>query len=126
MVPTGQQRISIAADSVSREEKIRSQLVKQIVLTRHNNKTYRIDDVDFTKTPMSTFTRTSEKKEENLTFLAYYEKFHQLKITDRNQPLLVVKQRKHSNNKDKKEEEEIIYLVPELCTMTGITDNMRR
>lgn len=32
-----------------------SQLCNSIVLTRYNNKNYRIDDLDFSMTPLSTF-----------------------------------------------------------------------
>lgn len=39
------------------ENAFRSKVLGTIVLTGYNNKTYRIDDVDFTITPSSTFLR---------------------------------------------------------------------
>lgn len=52
---------------------------------RYNNKTYRIDDIDWDKNPMSTFTtRTGE-----ISFMQYYENAYNKKISDKEQPLLV-------------------------------------
>lgn len=39
------------------------------VLTGYNNSTYRIDDVDFDKTPRTTFPR----KNDEISFVAYYK-----------------------------------------------------
>ena len=55
------------------------------VLSRYNNKTYRIDDIDWDKNPLSTFsTRNGE-----VSFVQYYENAYNKKITDMEQPLLV-------------------------------------
>jgi aubergine-like protein len=45
------------------------QLVGCTVLTRYNNKTYRIDDIDWQKTPRSTFETSSGQQ---ITFAEYY------------------------------------------------------
>jgi hypothetical protein len=47
----------------------------------------------------------------------YYKKQHGVNIRDLNQPMLLSK-------KDKFDKEEV-WLVPELCEMTGLTDSMR-
>lgn len=45
-----------------------------------------------------------------------------VRIRDVNQPMLVSK----SSARDRRAgAEELVYLVPELCTMTGLTDQMR-
>ena len=44
-------------------------LVGNIVITRYNNRTYRIDDVDWNKTPKESFTMSDGKE---ITFLEYY------------------------------------------------------
>lgn len=44
-------------------------LVGNIVITRYNNRTYRIDDVDWNKTPKDSFTMSDGKE---ITFLDYY------------------------------------------------------
>lgn len=44
-------------------------LVGSIVITRYNNRTYRIDDVDWNKTPKDSFVMSDGKE---ITFLEYY------------------------------------------------------
>lgn len=44
-------------------------LVGNIIITRYNNRTYRIDDVDWSKTPKDSFTMSDGKE---ITFLEYY------------------------------------------------------
>ncbi len=84
-----------------------------VVLTRYNgDKTYIVEGVEFGKTPKSTF----ETKEGNISFEEYYSKKYGKRIVQKDQPLLI--------HKDKKTEN-VIYLVPEFCMMTGITDEMR-
>lgn len=41
-----------------------------IVLTDYNNKTYRVDDVDFAASPMSTF----NTKDGDISYVEYYKK----------------------------------------------------
>eukprot|EP00743_Colponemidia_sp_Colp-15_P003871 GILK01004178.1.p1 GENE.GILK01004178.1~~GILK01004178.1.p1 ORF type:complete len:796 (+),score=135.52 GILK01004178.1:65-2389(+) len=82
------------------------------VLTRYNNRTYRVTDIDFNKNP-----DTKMSDSETQTFREYYASKYNKRIKDGEQPLLVVEQRR---TKDR------IYLVPELCSLTGLTDDMRR
>lgn len=44
------------------------QIIGKTVLTAYNNRTYRIDDVDFERTPTSTF----QNKDREITFAAYF------------------------------------------------------
>lgn len=108
------------------------------VLTDYNNKTYRINDIDFTKNPKKTF----NCKEKDVSFMDYYYtvsyisiakenpinlsifflKKYNIRIRDPNQPLLISKAKDREirgGNSD------IIILIPELCRATGLTDNMR-
>lgn len=111
------------------------------VLTDYNNKTYRIDDVDFTKKASDTF----ETKSGPVSFLQYYKTVSSLShirhiplliyysfslstqryditIRDPNQPLIISK----AKMKDLRGgQDNTILLVPELCKATGITDKMR-
>ncbi|KAF4517180.1 Argonaute-3 [Ephemera danica] len=89
-----------------------------VVLTDYNNRTYRVDDVDFRVSPNSTF----KMKDQEITYAAYYNQRYNLKIKDMNQPLLLSK----SKAKDLRAGvPETVFLVPELCRMTGLTDDMR-
>ena len=53
-----------------RDEVIRT-LVGVVVLTRYNNKTYRVDDIVWDKTPTHSFTTTSTG--EAVSFVDYYQ-----------------------------------------------------
>lgn len=87
------------------------------VLTGYNNKTYRIDDVDFDSSPKSTFdTRDGPKN-----YLDYYQARYQIKIRDPNQPLLISRAKARDIRGG---QSDIISLIPELSRATGMTDNM--
>ena len=83
------------------------------VFTRYNNdKTFIVKCVDFNKTPKDTF----KMKDKDISFLQYFEERYKYKIKDVNQPMLECIDRKSKKK---------IYLVPEMCFMTGLTDEMR-
>ncbi|XP_065831086.1 piwi-like protein 1 isoform X3 [Oscarella lobularis] len=96
------------------------ELIGTSVLTRYNNKTYRIDDINWDMTPKSKFKRSQD---EEVTFLEYYSKQYNLKIEDVNQPMLISRMKRAP----KRGQFGIEYaaLVPQLCFMTGLTTNMR-
>lgn len=96
-------------------------LVGEIVLTRYNNKTYRIDDIDFEKNPMTKFkTRNGEE----ITFVDYYKKNYDLTIYDKEQPL-IVSNPKARDVRARGGDDSPLMLIPELCTRTGLSDEAR-
>ena len=64
--------------------------------------------------PNSTFRKRNGQE---LSFAQYYLENYNRTLSTLNQPLLVHKYRS--------KQEEIIYLIPELCTMTGVSESMR-
>lgn len=85
-----------------------------IVLTRYNNdKTYVVDSVAFDESPQSKF----EIKSEEITLIDYYKTRYNKNIRDIRQPLLVTKIDKKNKQK--------LYLIPEFCYLTGLTEEMR-
>jgi hypothetical protein len=74
---------------------------------RYNERTYKIEDIDFRKTPHDKFTPHGEK--EPISFFDYYQK-KGIKLRDMNQPLLV------SSTKDGGK----IYLMPETCVFSDM------
>lgn len=95
-----------------------TQVIGLTVLTDYNNHTYRIDDVDYRVSPMSTFSR----KGEDVTYKDYYANRYQIHIRHSSQPLLLSR----SKARDRRAGlAEMVYLVPELCRSTGLTDEMR-
>ncbi|KAM6221050.1 piwi-like protein 2 [Rhynchocyon petersi] len=97
-------------------------LVGSIVITRYNNRTYRIDDVDWNKTPKDSFTMSDGKE---ITFLEYYSKNYGIKIKDNDQPLLIHRPSERQNNQGMLLKGEIL-LLPELSFMTGIPEKMKK
>ncbi|KAL1139698.1 hypothetical protein AAG570_006676 [Ranatra chinensis] len=94
-------------------------IIGSIVLTGYNNNTYRIDDVDFDQRPTSTF---ELKTKEKITYIDYFWKKYQIQVKDVTQPLLVSRAKARNIRAGMTEN---IILIPELCSLTGITDEMR-
>ncbi|XP_010631959.1 piwi-like protein 4 isoform X1 [Fukomys damarensis] len=90
------------------------QLIGLIVLTRYNNKTYRIDDIDWSVKPTCTFQRRDGSE---ITYVDYYKQQYNITLSDLNQPVLVslLKSRRNDNTEPK-----IVHLMPELCFLTGL------
>jgi len=78
---------------------------------RYNNRTYRIDDIDWNLNPGSTFTKRTG---ETLSYFNYYASVYEKNLTELEQPLLVHRHRRKGSD------DEVIYLLPELCSMTGM------
>ena len=100
------------------KDDLKKELHGSIVLTDYNNKTYKVDDVDFNSSPMTTFQRRGV----DINFVDYYKQQYNITIRDPNQPLLV------SNPKPadiRAGRTTVVSLIPELCRATGLTDKMR-
>ncbi|KAM5264118.1 piwi-like protein 2 [Ctenodactylus gundi] len=97
-------------------------LVGNIVITRYNNRTYRIDDVDWNKTPKDSFTMSDGKE---ITFLEYYRKNYGITIKEEDQPLLIHRPNERQNKHGTLLNGEIL-LLPELSFMTGIPEKMKK
>ena len=72
-----------------------------------NNKTYRIDDVDFRLTPNSILERPDGS---TLTYLEYYKEVWQQNIQDQRQPLLVNRPKKRQQRRAAGSD--VNYLIP--------------
>lgn len=59
---------------------------------------------------------TFEKDGKPVSYMDYYKQKYNESITDPNQPLIINKDRKTGNE---------LALLPELCQLTGLTDQMR-
>ncbi|KTF80228.1 hypothetical protein cypCar_00023465 [Cyprinus carpio] len=91
------------------------ELVGLIILTKYNNKTYRIDDIAWDHTPNNTF----KKGDTEISFKNYFKTQYGLDITDGNQVLLVshVKRLGPSGRPPPGP----AMLVPEFCYLTVAT-----
>nr|XP_020446024.1 LOW QUALITY PROTEIN: piwi-like protein 1 [Monopterus albus] len=100
-------------------EMCEKELIGLIVLTKYNNKTYRIDGIAWDQSPINTFLRGNTE----VSFVDYYKSQYGLEISDRSQVLLISHVRKRSPAGAPPPGPAL--LVPELCYLTGLTDQMR-
>ncbi|KAL5239075.1 hypothetical protein ACI65C_006486 [Semiaphis heraclei] len=98
----------------------KSGVVGTTVMTKYNNETYRIDDIDENSNPTSKFRK---KDGSEMTYIQYYKEKWNLTIRTAKQPMLISKNKRSVRKFG--EEDTLVYLVPELCIMTGITVAMR-
>ncbi|KAL4436259.1 hypothetical protein ABPG74_015850 [Tetrahymena malaccensis] len=95
----------------------------QSVITKYNNyRAYIIDRVDFSKNPSSTF--LYNKTNQQISYAQYYLQRYGVKISNMQQPLLLHKRKYREANTNIEKYEEI-FLIPELCTITGLTVQQR-
>jgi aubergine-like protein len=110
------------------QEEVARHLIGRVVLTRYNNRTYRIDDIAWDLNPQCTF-QCHDGSE--VRFMDYYKKQYNLSIGDTEQPLLVNKPKPKLKPRGKHDppkavaESQKICLIPELSCMTGLTDDTR-
>ena len=90
-----------------------------LLCSRYNNQTYRIDGVDWDKNPTSEF---DKKTGERITLAKYYQDKYNKTIRDTKQPLIIsnppLREQRSGNTGP-------LYLVPELCNMTGLSEEQR-
>ncbi|KAI0210741.1 Piwi-like protein 2 [Lamellibrachia satsuma] len=103
------------------QDEVMRRLIGCTVLTRYNNRTYRIDDVAWDQSPMSTFEMSNG---ETKSFAEYYKSAYNKDIRDLQQPLLIHRPKKKDRIPGKKMLD-VICLIPELSYMTGLSDDMR-
>ncbi|KAI1284926.1 Piwi-like protein 1 [Halotydeus destructor] len=103
------------------QDNARRELAGSIVMTKYNNKTYKIDDIDFKQNPSCEF----ERKGQNTTFVKYYKDQYNVEITDLRQPLLICLPDARMRRAETEGPPKPMLLIPELCCMTGLTESLR-
>ncbi|XP_040196101.1 piwi-like protein 4 [Rana temporaria] len=97
-------------------EACEKEFLGMIVLTRYNNKTYRVDDIDWNTKPSDTFPK---KDGSVITYVDYYKQQYNLELTDLFQPMLVSTMK--VKKKDATDVPRAVHLIPELCYLTGLS-----
>lgn len=95
-------------------------MVGTVVLTVYNKHTYRVEDVDFSTNPRSTFPMKDGKM---ISYMDYYYNKYTIRITNASQPMLLTRNKPKDRQADKGEP---VYLVPELCCATGACNRIAR
>ncbi|VDM62915.1 unnamed protein product [Angiostrongylus costaricensis] len=99
--------------------KMDEMLVGATVCTRYNNKMYRVTSINYGMSPVSTFTLPDGSI---TTLKEYFEKNYNLTVTQSEQPVIICEWR----TKQADSLPCVVYLLPELCFPTGLTDTMRQ
>ncbi|XP_060844955.1 piwi-like protein Siwi [Rhopalosiphum padi] len=99
-------------------EAFKKVVLGSVVLTRYNNRTYKIHEI---KEDMRITSEFCKKDGSRITYENYYKEKYQIMNLNRTQPMLL-----SLNNKAKDEENKLVYLVPQLCHFTGINDSLRK
>jgi aubergine-like protein len=100
------------------EAEIQRQFKDTIVMTSYNRKTYHIKDIDFKASPLDTF----ETKKGKVSYADYYRERYNKEVKDLKQPLIRCEPSKKDKHMGHTGD---VVLVPELCQLTGLTDQMR-
>ncbi|XP_056198802.1 piwi-like protein 1 [Falco biarmicus] len=107
---------------VEEEQRFRDACTKEliglIVLTKYNNRTYRVDDIDWDASPQCTFRKADGSE---ISYVDYYKRQYNQEITDLNQPVLISQSRRKRGTVMPVP----VVLIPELCFLTGLTEKMR-
>ena len=93
------------------------------VLAKYGNlRTYRVNNINFDKTPKNTMITIKDKdgKDASFNLVNYYKNQYTIRIKDENQPLIEVEKPKKGGNTTDTKEKEVIYLIPELVYLTGL------
>jgi aubergine len=99
------------------KEKCLEKFVGLTVMTNYNKKTYRIDDITWDVKPSDSF----EKKGKPISYIQYYMDQYCIQIQESEQPMLVamIKNKDKRPGKNNEVTERTVYLIPELCVLTG-------
>uniref|UniRef100_A0A8C4PYR5 Piwi-like RNA-mediated gene silencing 1 n=1 Tax=Eptatretus burgeri TaxID=7764 RepID=A0A8C4PYR5_EPTBU len=96
-------------------------LVGQIILTRYNNRTYRVDDIEWDRNPQMLFKKTDGSE---ISYVDYFMQHYNQSVTDMSQPLLVSRVRRR-NPQGGASTEMVLHLLPEFSFLTGLSDKIR-
>jgi aubergine len=111
------QMSNLRGDHSRLREIAQQELVGQTVITKYNNKTYKIDEIIWDKSPRDSF----ERKAGSITFLDYYRQSYHINVEDQNQPLLLSNPKASERRAAEQAGRQVspALLIPELCYLTG-------
>ena len=96
------------------QSRLENEMVGQIVMAKYGNfKCYRIEGIVLSENPTMTF----ETKEGSISYIDYFKRKYNISIRSSRQPLI-----RTFAERGLKE----IKLIPELCTLTGLSENIKR
>ncbi|XP_039756127.1 piwi-like protein Ago3 [Pararge aegeria] len=118
-------RETIQADGANWKNSISDKLVGFSVMTKYNKKLFRVDSIDDTMNPQSTFEKNEKGELIKISYFDYYKKSYGIEIKDLTQPMLISRDSKRMPGTEQKTDF-MICLVPELCQLTGLSDSQKQ
>ncbi|CAG9788648.1 unnamed protein product [Diatraea saccharalis] len=115
---------SIQTEGANWKRAMAERLVGSSVMTTYNKKLFRVDSIDDTMTPRSTFEKNDKGQIIKISYIDYYKKNYGIDIMDWDQPMLISRETKKMSGSEAPTDF-MICLVPELCQLTGLTDDQR-
>ncbi|XP_029341324.1 piwi-like protein Siwi [Acyrthosiphon pisum] len=91
------------------------------VLNRCDNQTYIINDVDEDYNTKLTFFKEDEY---GISYIDYYKQKYGINLSSYCQPILL--SQKNNSFINEGDKSDVVFLIPELCSFTGITDAMKK
>lgn len=108
-----QEPILTLIQEIGNMKKVKEELVGRSVMSYYNNRVYKIDDVNFDLNPTKKFFCDMHNKNKEMTYAEYIFENYNIRVKSLDQPMLM-----HHNIRTGQD----IYLIPELCVLTGITE----
>eukprot|EP00092_Neocalanus_flemingeri_P023728 GFUD01025735.1.p1 GENE.GFUD01025735.1~~GFUD01025735.1.p1 ORF type:complete len:750 (+),score=193.64 GFUD01025735.1:69-2318(+) len=102
-------------DSANFKSACEKVLLGGTIMTRYDNKTFKVNNIDWDKHPTDSFESSNG---DSLTFIQYYQEQYNLTLRDLQQPMLVIRPQGPRDL-------DPILLVPELCLMTNLSEEQR-
>jgi hypothetical protein len=95
------------------QKEVKRNLIGQSVIANYGNKrTYIVNDIDFEKGPCTTF--FDMRDGQKMSVAKYFFKTYRMKITDKRQPMIIVRNQGHS-----------VSIPSEFCLIDGVPDSIR-
>ncbi|XP_053610721.1 piwi-like protein Ago3 [Plodia interpunctella] len=115
---------TVQTDGANWKKAMAEKLIGCSVMTTYNKKLFRVDSIDDTMTPRSTFEKIENGETVKISYIDYYKNNYGIEIKDWDQPMLISRQTKRMPGSEAPTDF-MICLVPELCQLTGLTDEQR-
>ncbi|XP_064073590.1 piwi-like protein Ago3 [Vanessa tameamea] len=115
---------TVQAEGANWKRAMSDKLIGCSVMTTYNKKLFRVDSIDDSMNPRSTFEKNEKGEMVKISYIEYYKKNYGIDIMDVDQPMLISRDSKRMPGSEKPTDF-MICLVPELCQLTGLTDDQR-
>ncbi|XP_059057844.1 piwi-like protein Ago3 [Achroia grisella] len=115
---------TVQQEGANWKKALSERLIGCSVMTSYNKKLFRVDSINDSMTPKSTFQKKEKGEMVEISYIDYYKNNYGIDIQDWDQPMLISRDTKRMPGSETPTDF-MICLVPELCQLTGLTDDQR-